>query len=426
MTNEAVLEKKSYQQLWLRVILTFVSQFGSGLFSFSLALFIYDQTKSSISFGINMIAGPIAIVILTPFIGKIIDACSHKKVVVIAQLASILSMMFFIVFFSRFSDLDLLIFSFVIVMCLKVTDEFVLLTLFASSINFVQESHQTKLRAYQQIAADISQVIAPLLGGALFALVSFGMISGIELFSEILSLVIVFLLNFKLIQSPTEMEEGTTVDENKFLSTVKWLFKQKYLRSLVILSSVVNACDTIFYIAPPLIVLSIFKLDQIYYSVVSATMIVGQLLSGFIVAKRGDQEKPLSLLMILSFVTTALMIFLGVSGTFTPTIGFSLLVVALFLIPFLESFYNIPLQVWYVKEVPAKMQGKVFSFTGAVMMGTSPIATLIYSALYDIKSVNLVTLNLIIVAVVVAIKFSILIYYKFIKKLDFADAKINP
>lgn len=425
--NEKISEKQSYHQLWLRVALTFVSQFGSGIFSFALSLFIYQETKSSISFGINMIAAPIAIVLLTPFIGKIIDGYSHKKIVVLAELGSITSLLIFLNFFNSFSEFNLLIFSFLIVMALKIADEFVLLTLFASSINFVIEKHQTKMRAYQQIAANISSVLSPVLGGLLFSLIPFIYISNIEIVTELISLIIVLMLNFKLVLQASdqkEMENDQTI-ENKFIPAVKWVFKQKYLRSLLIISSIINACDTILYIAPALIVLSMLHLDSFFYSIISAVMVLGELISGIIVGKRGEKDMPLAPLMKLSFITAGLMLFIGISGTLESYLGFILLALLLFLIPFLESFYNIPLQVWYVNEIPKDMQGKVFSFIGSVMMGTSPIAILLYGFLYDIKVVGLEKLNMIIILAVVLIKFGLLSYYKFIKKIDFSKAKID-
>ena len=67
-----MVKKKSNRQIFLRCMLTLLSQLGSSMFVMGVSLFIFQKTNSSISFGINMIIGPLVTVLLSPIIGKII------------------------------------------------------------------------------------------------------------------------------------------------------------------------------------------------------------------------------------------------------------------------------------------------------------------------------------------------------------------
>jgi len=420
---------RSLRQLRLRVALTFLSQAGSGVFAFALSLYIFRATGSSISFGINMIATPIATVALSPIIGRIIDGVPHKRVILTAQGVSVLTVLVFILAYQHVPLRRLVVFSFAMVLLLRVADEFILMTLFASSINLVLEEHQTKMRSYQQVASGLANMAAPLLGGVLFGLVHFSVIVGIEAVTESLALIIVLALDFALVTAPAVHAETAVADEvlhgNHFGATVRWVVGQKYLRALVLIASITNALDGILIIAPPIVILSVFGLDNIFYSAASAAMVFGELLAGMIVAHLPASRQPLARFLNLALLTSAIMLLLGVGGAMGSHAGYVVVLVALFSIPLIESLYRIPLDVWYLTEVPAPIQGKVFTFMGALMTGTTPIGIFIFSLLYNLKGTSLIALNAAVVGAVVLLRLGTLGYFKVVRRLDFAAARIE-
>jgi MFS family permease len=418
---------KSLRQLWLRVALTFVSQFGSNVFAFGMALYIYAKTDSAISFGINLIVVPLVTVVLSPIVGRVIDSYNHKKIVLVAQIASIFSILSFIVFGQFATGNALLVVSFLLIVCLKVADEFILLTLVSSSINFVLAEHIQKMKSYQQIAANISRILAPIFGGFLFALVNFATFAWIEFASEFVSLILIGLLNFRLVQSASQVTSEEAIEDTSFKASLKWLKTQPYLNGIILLSSVVNAVDTVIMIGLPIIVLSILKMNQESYAFLMSAMVLGELLSSLMIARRKPAQQPLKILLPFCFITTLILLVLGFApflDTGNHFLAYGLLLMAAFAIPFIECFYFIPLQVWYTTEIPEKIQGRMFALSGALISFATPIGTLFFSLGYELKVANLMVINLLLILIAVTIKMLLFAYFKFIKKMDFAKAKI--
>ncbi|HGR9989577.1 TPA: hypothetical protein ACL7O6_001476, partial [Streptococcus pneumoniae] len=74
--------------------------------------------------------------------------------------------------------------------------------------------------------------------------------------------------------------------------------------------------------------------------------------------------------------------------------------------------------------IPEKIQGRIFAFLGAIISFFSPLSTLMFSGLYEIKTLPLQQINAIIIFSAVSIRLISTIYLKFIKKVNLADAHV--
>ncbi|BAH18670.1 MFS transporter [Macrococcoides caseolyticum] len=418
--DEINIIKKSYIQMWLRIIATFISEFGSKTFSFGLSFYVYKETQSTISFGLTLIAIPFATVILAPIIGKIIDTYKHKHIIIISQIFSVIFVTFFLLLNNKIENI--LIPSLVLIIFLSIFDEFVLLTLFASNSSTIHSNHLQKLRGYQQIVSNISMIVAPVLGAILVASLSFNIFIIIEVLSEVLTLIINVFINFNLISKKDISSENSDLSMKHALSFVK---EQKYLKSLILLSAIVNLSDTIYKIGLPIIVLSIFKLNNTYFGYMESSIIIGSMIGGYIMAKRKKNTQPLKSLVPLCILTSFLMIIIPLAPFINNIfIGYLLIAFTVLVIHLLESLFNIPLQVWYVEEVPEYIQGRVFAIMNALMMGSLPLGILSFGALYEVNFYSLIVLNLIAFLIAITLRISVLLYVKLILKIDLADAKV--
>lgn len=417
------MKRKSLKQLFLRALLTLVSQLGSSAFAMGLSLFVFQKTDSALSFGLNMIAAPLATVVLSPVLGKVVDKYNHKMIIVLGEVASI-AILFLYYFIAQHLTYTLILLTFLVVIGLKVADEFVLLSLTSSSINIVLEEHQQKLRSWQQIAANISGVLSPILGAVLYSLIDFNYFIVITIFSEFLSLLLVLLLDFELFPHENLSKKEVTIDFRQ-LKLFDWLSQQLYLKCIVILATVVSSVDTVIYIAVPIIALKILKISQFYYSLSMAFMVAGELVASLIISQKKKSSKPLKYVYLILSVSTIILIFLALAPCYLEKwVAFIVISFSLFGLTFIEAFYIIPLQVWYVTEIPEKIQGRVFAFINAIISFFVPFATIIFGVLYEIPVNDIKWLNFGIIALVVFIRCTVLIYLKCIRKIDFAKAKI--
>ena len=418
------MKNKSHQQILLRSLLTLISQLGSSALAMGDSLFIFQKTDSSISFGLNMIAAPLVTVLLSPIIGKIIDSFNHKSIIIICQIVSIATLLFYIAYF-QILDNQILFLTIFVVIVLKIADEFVLLSLYASSINIVHEEEQQKLRSWQQISANCAAITSPVIGATLYGAIPFNLFILAVVFTEFISLILVIAINFRFVVKEESTDGKNDFKDDEKLNLFKWLSKQSYLKDIVFLATVVSSIDTVIYIATPIIILNILEFSNIYYSVAMSTLILGELLSSLIISRKKQETSPLKNGYSIMLGSTLAMSFLGFSTFFSnKPIAFSFILLSLFSMTFVESFFTIPLQVWYVTEIPEKIQGRIFAFLGAIISFFSPLSTLMFSGLYEIKTLPLQQINTIIIFSAVSIRLISTIYLKFIKKVNLANAHV--
>ncbi|WP_152638850.1 MFS transporter, partial [Streptococcus pneumoniae] len=257
------MKNKSHQQILLRSLLTLISQLGSSAFAMGVSLFIFQKTDSSISFGLNMIAAPLVTVLLSPIIGKIIDSFNHKSIIIICQIVSIATLLFYIEYF-QILDNQILFLTIFVVIVLKIADEFVLLSLYASSINIVHEEEQQKLRSWQQISANCAAIISPIIGATLYGAIPFNLFILAVVFTEFISLILVIAINFRFVVKEESTDGKNDFKDDEKLNLFKWLSEQNYLKDIVFLATVVSSIDTVIYIATPIIILNILEFSNIY------------------------------------------------------------------------------------------------------------------------------------------------------------------
>lgn len=416
------MKKKSNRQIFLRCLLTLLSQLGSSMLIMGISLFIFEKTNSSISFGINMIIGPLATVLLSPIIGKIIDSYSHKRIIIINQIVSTLSLSLYALIFQKFES-QMIMLTIALVIILKVADEFVLLSLYASSINIVLEEDQQKLRSWQQISANFSAISSPILGAFFYGIIPFNFFILLVVIFELFSLLIVILINFNLV---TKEEKVQSQFDNKNFKVLKWFLSQSSLKHIVFLATIVTSLDTVIYIAIPIVILKILNLPNLFYSIAMSALIVGELFSSFILSKRKQKKMPLKngyAIMIGSTLALSLFCFSTIFAD--KNVSFLIVIISLFSMVFIESFFTIPLQVWYVTEVPEAIQGRVFAFLGAIISFFSPISTFLFSMFYELKFLPIRKVNIIIISVVVLFRLLTIVYLKFMKKVDLGRAHVT-
>ena len=89
-----ITDQMSNRQIIKDFISSFISSLSGKAFNFALGLMLLDQTKSAMSFGINMIIYPLVSLIFLVPIGNLVDRYRHKKIL-IYNFSSVLCILFF-------------------------------------------------------------------------------------------------------------------------------------------------------------------------------------------------------------------------------------------------------------------------------------------------------------------------------------------
>ena len=77
-----ISDQMSNRQIIKDFISSFISSLSGKAFNFALGLMLLDQTKSAMSFGINMIIYPLVSLIFLVPIGNLVDRYRHKKILI--------------------------------------------------------------------------------------------------------------------------------------------------------------------------------------------------------------------------------------------------------------------------------------------------------------------------------------------------------
>jgi MFS family permease len=91
--------RKISPQMLRILIIKFAGTFGSAMLSFAIGLYILRRTGSALSMGVSLITGPLATVLLTPLVGYIVDTMKHKRIMVLAQIATSITLVAFALIF---------------------------------------------------------------------------------------------------------------------------------------------------------------------------------------------------------------------------------------------------------------------------------------------------------------------------------------
>ena len=154
--------KESRKQMIKLILTTITGNFGSSILSFIIGLLILKKTESALNFGISQIIGPLVALVLLPFVGGVVDKYNKKIVIVIAQLFSIVSLILYALSLNSNTETNL-INTYMLLICLRVADQFLNNSFSSSTKKLVCEEHIQKVKSFEQMASSGVYIISPIL-----------------------------------------------------------------------------------------------------------------------------------------------------------------------------------------------------------------------------------------------------------------------
>lgn len=376
--------KESRKQMIKLIMTTITGNFGSSILSFIIGLLILKKTESTLNFGISQVIGPLVALVLVPFVGAVVDKYNKKIVIVIAQLFSIVSLLLYALSLNSNAETNL-INTYMLLICLKVADQF-LNNAFASSVKkVVCEEYIQKVKSFQQIASSGVYIISPVL--AVFLLTKLELIYFVllEAVIEFITILIVLFINFNLIK--TEVTEN--YEEKKvlkmFVEGIKYIRNKEVLVFIIFFAMFINFIFASVSVGLPYVLINEIKISDYLYGIVNATFPVAMIVSSIILSMMKDIESPLEFSFKWIRGTAGVLLFLGIAllfklSTFSYFIVF---VIFAFGVNFVGNFVNTPMFVWFTKAVPHEYQGRVFSIIETGCQLLNPLGILFYSILFD-------------------------------------------
>ena len=362
-----------------------IGQLGSSILSFVLGLYILKKLNCSIFFySLSQIIGPLVAIFLLPILGSAIDKYNKNKIIRFSQFLSAISLFLFIITSRKIEIEYIHIIGLLII--LKLSDQILSTSLNSSTINIVDEDDIQSFRAHLQIIQAVSMVLSPII--AVFIIDKFALIGIllIEMFMELLVLVIYWKVDFNK-NTKKEVNESQSL-LLLFKEGIDFIFKYKKIVFGLTFVLVVNFILGIVNIGLPFVEIKILNLSSKNYALNDSILAIG-LLIGSLISSKIKSQKTLNIarnsISLISLVTFVLGLLLTLE--LTKNI-WSIILAGYFLIIGISiTICNILLSSWSILNIPQEFQGRVFSILNTLTQVSLPLSMLLFGYLFEIISV---------------------------------------
>lgn len=384
-----ISDSESNQQIIKDFISNFIGSLSGKAFNFALGLMLLDQTKSAMSFGINMIIYPLVSLIFLVPIGNIVDKYRHKKILTFNFIFRMLIFLFFYAFYflTDSSSILYLVIPFVVLhsITVNISD-----TCYSASIHeLVNDRKIQRLSSVTQTAIAIATMLSPAIGVIFYSWIGFAGFILIEILANFLSLGVLLTMKFYY-----EYEEPETTNKKleKQLYGVKeiihFLKENQIVKYIILVSVVLNFFYTSISIGVPFVVKEQLLLDNATIGILETMSAIGMLLASISMSLLPDKKEnkllsnkisfPLFLLIIaiiglgVTFSTTQSQIFIStLGGLFMGIIAFTLVILNIIVMTYLQS------------TIETKFLGRVMSTLFTLNTSIMPIGTLVFTYLFQ-------------------------------------------
>lgn len=389
-----ISDRISNKQIIKDFISNFIGSLSGKSFNFALGLMLLDQTKSAMSFGINMIIYPLVSLIFLVPIGNLVDRYPHKKILIYNFIFRIFTFLLFYAFYFLMdsSSILYLVIPFVILhsITVNISD-----TCYSASIHeLVNDKKIQRLSSVTQTAIAIATMLSPAIGVIFYGWLGFAGFILIEIFANLLSLGV--LLSMKFYYEYNEQENKATNCKNPLHGVkeiIQFLKENQIVKYIILVSVILNFFYTSISIGVPFVLKEQLLLDNSTVGMLETMAAVGMLLASISMSLLPDKKEdnillsskitmPLILLAMaiiglgITFASTNSQIIISFLGSiFMGIIAFTLVVLNIIVMTYLQS------------TIETKFLGRVMSTLFTLNTSIMPIGTLVFTYLFQ-KEVN--------------------------------------
>ncbi|WP_336154763.1 MFS transporter [Fusobacterium polymorphum] len=377
-----------------------VSLFGSTIYLIVLPLYILNTTKNLKTTGIFFAAVNFPTIIVSIFIGTIIEKFNKKNIILICDFLT--SMLYFVLFL-YLKNFNSLSFLFLISLLINIVSKFFEI---ASKVLFSEINSPETLEKYNGLQSFMENtiiIVGPVIGTYLFVTFDFNLILIIVSLGYFLSflqeLFIKYERNLDLLVEKTNFLED-------FKEGISYIGSNKIILNFFILVMFLN-----FFIANndeiinPGILIRKYEISEKLFGFSATSYGAGSVFAGIFIYYN-NKFKFLKKLKLLFILNSSLMCLLGLLSIilfkYNHYIYFIIFIFFQFLIGMITTFVNVPLISSFQKNVEIKYQSRFFSILSFFSGGLIPLGILYagYLSSYIGADITYIINNLAIITIV--------------------------
>jgi len=354
----------------------FVSLIGSGMSQFALSIWAWQITGKATALALVGFFSFAPTVLLSPIAGALVDRWNRKLVMILSDLAAGLS---------TIAVLVLLLIGHLEIWHLYIAGAFAgVFGAFqfpaynAAITTMIPKKHYGRANAMVGMAASATGIVAPILAGALLAVVKIRDILMIDIVTFVFAILVLF---FVTIPRPEETSHGRSARGSLWSESVygfKYMLAHRSFLSLLLLILGANVTLLIALTVLPPMILARTASNELILGTVQMALGTGGVAGGLLMSLWGGPKRKI-------YGVLAGLAGLSVAGEILIGFGQSLYVWATggFFVSFFIALLNASSGTIWQAKVPPDVQGRVFAVRRMVGALGAPIAMLLAGPLAD-------------------------------------------
>ncbi|UXR74186.1 MFS transporter [Staphylococcus sp. IVB6238] len=358
------------------VLFDIVSNFGSRVFSFACAFYILQYTDTSYTYSVYLALIVLCGISASPIIGVFTDSINNRRLVIIAQTATIgILAVFFFLF--DIAGIQLIIIT---GMILTITDSVNMLIL-QSNLQTIVGEYLERIVSLRQTIITVVTFLSPMVGGVLIAMLSIQTLATLTLLTESIPLILLLLLPLKSYLEKGERASFTT----NFKEGISYMKQQKIILLFICVGLSVNFFVNSVVVGVPIIAIQTLSLNSAQFGVIEGSLTISIFLTSLLFSVFPIQAHLFRNLKVAIALYSMILSGLGIFLFFetSSNIAFIFLIGVYVAIGFTMPYLNIPYSIYLQKTVDDAYKGRVFSMNQSIVQALMSISMLFYGLILN-------------------------------------------
>ena len=375
-------EKLFTKNFTLLILGQLTSLFGNFILKLALSMYVLEVTGSAAIFAGILSAATIPTILLSPLGGILADRADRRNVMVALDVLTGVSVLCAALFISENNAIAVIS---TLLIILSILGAFETPTVQACIPTMLQGDNIMKGNAVVNQVASLSYLIAPMLGGVLYAMLGLKPV----MYASVVCFVITALFEcfIKLSYQRIQNQGGVLqIVKQDFLSSIQYISKKQTSISKMLLLTAFSRFFVmgITIVGLPFLVRTVLGFNAKYYgaaeSALAVATILGSIAAGVLTEKLKIHKLSVLLATLGIFIIPAGIVFLL---PVNAIIKYSVTVVSFCGMQAVISIFSIFAVSLIQQRTPNHLIGKVMAYTSTVTLCVQPIGQIVYGFLFD-------------------------------------------
>ena len=375
-------EKLFTKNFTLLILGQLTSLFGNFILKLALSMYVLEVTGSAAIFAGILSAATIPTILLSPLGGILADRADRRNIMVALDALTGVSVLCAALFLSESNAIAVIS---TLLIILSILGAFETPTVQACIPTMLQGDNIMKGNAVVNQVASLSYLIAPMLGGVLYAMLGLKPV----MYASVVCFFITALFEcfIKLSYQRIQNQGGVLqIVKQDFLSSMQYISKEQTSISKMLLLTAFSRFFVmgITIVGLPFLVRTVLGFNPKYYgaaeSALAVATILGSIAAGILAEKLKIHKLSILLASLGIFIIPAGIVFLL---PVNAMIKYGVTVLSFFGMQAVISIFSIFAVSLIQQRTPNHLIGKVMAYTSTVTLCVQPIGQIVYGFLFD-------------------------------------------